>query len=126
MLDRLEAVGNDVITEYREANHAVRTDGRIPEAHRRAWTLGMERIDPEQEEAAEGEVREKARVAEMEAMAREACEEIRTTCERNRHRLRNEDERRAESAKPAVRAPLPESVSAAAERRRRQEEAGAV
>lgn len=99
MLERLETVGNDLVTQYREANHSVRTDDEVPVCHQTPWTLGVDPADPEADSEHDASGYEPAQPADVHCQHQDACDRIQKSFEGHKRALRNPDER---SARPGV------------------------
>lgn len=100
MLERLETVGSDIVTQYREANHSVRTDDELPLCHQTPWTLGVEPVSPDADiEEGKSSGYEAVLPAELHRVHQEACDRIQAAFDGHKSALRNTDER---TARPGV------------------------
>lgn len=91
MLERLETTGNDIVTQYREANHAVRTDDEIPACHQTPWTLGLEPATADPTDDQNGY--EPVSPAELHRVHQQTCDRVQSVIDAHKTALRNPGER---------------------------------
>lgn len=90
MIDRLETTGMDIVTQYREANHAVRTDRTVPVCHQTAWTLGL--APAPVEEASDQAGYTAAVPVELDRVRQQHCDRLQEIFDAHKVSLRNPDE----------------------------------